>query len=157
MPRWFCYLWPPCEPAPPRPKTTGASPAPTLAIPHSPRLQQIVDGAVERALERFAPQKLTTNQIAVTLVDLRDPQKPAQASYRGGEQIYPASVIKLFYLAAVHRWLEDGKLKDTDELRRAMRDMIVDSLNEATGYLVDLPHRHHQRPGTQPAGNGGVV
>jgi beta-lactamase class A len=96
-----------------------------------------VDQAVERALEKFAPQKLTTNQIAVTLVDLRDPQKPTQGSYRGNQQVYPASVIKLFYLVAVHRWMEDGKLKDTEELRRAMRDMIVDSLNEATGYLVD--------------------
>jgi beta-lactamase class A len=98
----------------------------------------VVDRAVDGALERFAPLKLETNQLAVTLVDLRDPDKPVQAGYRGGEQIYPASVIKLFYLVAVHRWLEDGKLKDTAELRRAMRDMIVDSLNEATGYLVDL-------------------
>jgi beta-lactamase class A len=104
---------------------------------HSPRLQAVVDRAVEGALERFAPEKLETNQLAVTLVDLRDPDKPVQASYRGGDQIYPASVIKLFYLVAVHRWMEDGKLADTPELRRAMRDMIVDSLNEATGYLVD--------------------
>ncbi len=104
---------------------------------HSFRLQAVVDRAVESALERFAPQKLETNQLAVTLVDLRDPDKPVQAGYRGGDQIYPASVIKLFYLAAVHRWMEDGKLADTLELRRAMRDMIVDSLNEATGYLVD--------------------
>jgi beta-lactamase class A len=110
---------------------------PNLEIAHSPRLQEVVDRAVEGALERFASQNLGSNQIAVTLVDLRDPRKPAQAGYRGGEQIYPASVIKLFYLVAVHRWMEDGKLKDTDELRRAMRDMIVDSLNEATGYLVD--------------------
>src|SRR5437016_9990130 len=33
--------------------------------------------------------------------------------------------------------MEDGKLKDTEEFRRALRDMIVDSLNEATGYIVD--------------------
>jgi beta-lactamase class A len=105
---------------------------------HSASLQRVVDQAVQRALDKFADIKLATNQIAVTLVDLRDPQHPAQASYRGGEQIYPASVIKLFYLVAVHRWIEDGKLQDTEELRRAMRDMIVDSLNEATGYLVDL-------------------
>jgi beta-lactamase class A len=110
---------------------------PALEIAHSPRLQAVVDRAVENALEKFAPQKLGTNQIGVTLVDLHDPEKPVQAGYRGGEQIYPASVIKLFYLAAVHRWMEDGKLKDTEELHRAMRDMIVDSLNEATGYLVD--------------------
>jgi beta-lactamase class A len=110
---------------------------PNLEFPHSPRLQEVVDRAVDGALERFAPQKLGTNQIAVTVVDLRDPQHPVQAGYRGGEQVYPASVIKLFYLVAVHRWMEDAKLKDTEELRRAMRDMIVESLNEATGYLVD--------------------
>jgi beta-lactamase class A len=105
--------------------------------PHSSRLQAVVDRAVQSALEKFADQKLATNQLAVTLVDLRDLRKPVQAGYRGGEQVYPASVIKLFYLVAVHRWMEDGKLKDTEEVRRAMRDMIVDSLNEATGYLVD--------------------
>jgi beta-lactamase class A len=46
-------------------------------------------------------------------------------------------VIKLFYLVAIHRWMEDGKAKDTPELRRAMKDMIIDSLNEATGLVVD--------------------
>ena len=108
-----------------------------MQMARPPRLQAVVDRAVKTALEKFAPAKLQTNQIAVTLVDLARPQQPAWASYRGGEQIYPASVIKLFYLVAVHRWMEDGKLHDTPELRRAMRDMIVDSLNEATGYLVD--------------------
>jgi beta-lactamase class A len=34
--------------------------------------------------------------------------------------------------------MEDGRLEDTAELRRAMRDMIVESYNEATHYLVDL-------------------
>jgi beta-lactamase class A len=118
--------------------TIAAAPPETASgIPRCSSLLKVVDRAVEGALEKFAGTKLTTNQIAVTLVDLRDPDKPVQASYRGGDQIYPASVIKLFYLVAVHRWMEDGKLADTPELRRAMRDMIVDSLNEATGYLVD--------------------
>ena len=109
----------------------------SLSIPSSSRLQEVVDGAVQQALDGFADKHLKRNQLAVTLVDLGDARKPVRGSYRGGEQIYPASVIKLFYLVAVHRWLEDGKLTDTPELRRAMRDMIVDSLNEATGYLVD--------------------
>jgi beta-lactamase class A len=117
--------------------TPSGTTKPNLEMAHSPRLQAVVDRAVESAFEKFAGQKLDTNQLAVTLVDLREPKKPVQAGYRGGEQIYPASVIKLFYLVATHRWLEDGRLQDTPELRRAMRDMIVDSLNEATGYLVD--------------------
>jgi beta-lactamase class A len=108
------------------------------AIRPEPRMQEIVNVAVQRTLEQFAEKKLMANEIAVTLVDLRDTKNPARGSYRGGEQVYPASVIKLFYLVAAHRWLEDGKLKDSEELRRAMRDMIVDSYNEATGYIVDL-------------------
>ncbi len=93
--------------------TTSAQINPPAQISHSPSLQPLVDRAVQQTLDRFASRKLETNQIAVTLVDLRDPEKPVQAAYRGGEQVYPASVIKLFYLVAVHRWLEDGKLQDT--------------------------------------------
>ena len=106
--------------------------------PTGPQLQALVNSAVQAALQQFADRKLQSNQLAVTLVDLRDPAKPLQAAYRGDAPIYPASVVKLFYLAAAHRWLEDSKLEDTPELRRALRDMIVDSSNEATHYIVDL-------------------
>ena len=95
-----------------------------------------MEQAVAAARAQF-PQ-LQTNQIAVTLVDLRDAAKPQRGSYRGNEPIYPASVIKLFYLAAAHRWMEDGKLADTPELRRALSDMIVHSYNEATHYVLDV-------------------
>ena len=101
------------------------------------QLQSIVDRAVRLALTQFSAKKLQSNQLAVSLVDLRDAKKPAVASYRGETPIYPASVVKLFYLAAAHRWMEDGKLKDTPELRRALRDMIVDSSNDATHYVLD--------------------
>jgi hypothetical protein len=104
----------------------------------SPQLRTVVDKAVAATLEQFAAKKLQSNQLAVTLVDLRDPKRPLQASYRGGVQIYPASVVKLFYLVAAHQWMEDGRLADTPELRRAMRDMIVESYNEATHYVIDL-------------------
>jgi len=117
--------------------TNNPSSSPQIELNHSTRLQTLVDRAAGQTLEQFAAKKLETNQIAVTLIDLTDLQNPAIASFRGGEQIYPASVIKLFYLVAAHRWMQDGKLKDSEELRRAMRDMIVDSLNEATGFIVD--------------------
>jgi beta-lactamase class A len=101
-------------------------------------LQALVNRATESALEQFRPRKLNADELAVTLIDLRTPERPDRASYRGDVPIYPASVIKLFYLAATHRWMEDGKLADTPELRRAMRDMIVDSSNDATHYIIDL-------------------
>ena len=101
-------------------------------------LQAVVDKAVSATLEQFSAIKLQSNQLAVTLVDLRDLAHPVQAGFHADEQIYPASVVKLFYLAAAHRWMEDGKLADTPELRRALRDMIVESYNEATHYILDL-------------------
>ncbi len=101
-------------------------------------LQQLVDKAAHAALEKFEDKKLLESQLSITLTDLRDSQHPVTASFRGGERIYPASVVKLFYLAAAHRWLEDRKIQETDELNRALRNMIVDSSNEATQYIVDV-------------------
>jgi beta-lactamase class A len=101
-------------------------------------LQSIVDDAAKTTLQKFADKKLEEKQLSITLIDLRDPAHPATASFRGNERIYPASVVKLFYLAAAHRWLEDKKIQDTPELQRALKDMIVDSSNEATQYIVDV-------------------
>src|SRR5436853_6482735 len=101
-------------------------------------LQDLVNDAAHAALTKFADKKLTEAQLSITLIDLRDPQHPQTASFRGNERVYPASVVKLFYLVAVHRWLEDKKIQPTDELKRAVRDMIVDSSNEATQYVVDV-------------------
>jgi len=114
-----------------------AQASPPLEFKPSPRLQALVDRTVQETIVSFAAKKLETNQLAITLVDLKDSGQPQWASVRGDVQIYPASVIKAFYLQAAHQWMEDGKLKDTEELRRAMKDMIVDSLNEATGLVVD--------------------
>jgi beta-lactamase class A len=108
-----------------------------LSLPRSTPLEALVERAAATAFADFAPQKLERHQLAISLVDLTDPAKPVGASYRGDVAIYPASVIKLCYLHAAHRWLEDGRIADTPELRRALRDMIVDSYNEATHYVVD--------------------
>jgi len=112
--------------------------ADSISLPRDGRVQTIVDVAVASALKEFAPKKLQSNQLAVTLIDLRDAQQLQHGSYRGQERVYPASVVKLFYLAAAHRWMEDGRLPDSEELRRALRDMIVDSSNDATAYVVDV-------------------
>ena len=107
-------------------------------VAHADNLQALVDNAARATLARFADKKLTADQLSITLIDLRDPQHPSTASFRGNERVYPASVVKLFYLVAVHRWLEDKKIHETDELKRAVRDMIVDSSNEATQYVLDV-------------------
>src|SRR5439155_22966920 len=83
-----------------------------------PSLQELVNQAAHTALEKFADKKLTQDQVSISLIALCDPQHPSMASFRGNERVYPASVVKLFYLVAVHRWLEDKKIQETAELKR---------------------------------------
>ncbi len=115
-----------------------------VVMKSSEELEKIVAQRVQETVASFSGQGdrgsvgLKPNELAVTLVDVREPGALKYGSYRGAERIYPASVIKLFYLEAAHRWLADGKVQDSPELRRAMNDMIVESYNEATHYVIDL-------------------
>jgi hypothetical protein len=110
----------------------------TLAADSSPdNPGQQLDSAVAHTVSAFSQKNLKSEEIAATLWDLTS-EPIRKASHRGDVRIYPASVVKLFYLEAAHRWMEDGKIADTAELRRAMRDMMVDSSNDATHYIVDL-------------------
>jgi beta-lactamase class A len=101
-------------------------------------LQKLVEETVAATLEKFSSCGLLENELAIALVDLSDLKNLIRADYRGDAPTYPASVIKLFYMVAAHQQMEDGKISDTLELRRALRDMIVDSGNEPTGYILDL-------------------
>jgi len=108
------------------------------AVAQQTSLQDLVNRAARTTLERFTDKKLQENELSITLIDLRDPKRPVTAGFHGNERVYPASVVKLFYLVAAHRWLEDKKIEQTPELTRAIRDMIVDSSNEATQYVLDV-------------------
>jgi hypothetical protein len=118
-------------------KKSNESPGRLMPV-SSPELQSLVESTARATLQKFADKKLSENQLAITVIDLRDAAHPVQGSFRGGERIYPASVVKLFYLVYAERLLEDGKLAETDELKRALSDMIVFSYNDATGYVLDM-------------------
>ncbi len=100
-------------------------------------LDKLVRDTAGAAVERFGEGGLTADKIAITVIDLADAKHPARAGYRGDAPTYPASVVKLFYLAAAHHQIETGALLRTPELERALHDMIVDSSNDATAYVVD--------------------
>ena len=110
----------------------------TVSVEPSADIQKIVDSATSQTIAKFADKGLKAENLSVTLIDLRDANRLKSGSFRGEEKIYPASVSKLFYLVALHQWLENGKVKSTPELQRATRDMIVDSSNEATQFIVDV-------------------
>ncbi len=75
----------------------------------SERLEKLSRDAVAEAVEQFGKGGLTPDKIAVTIIDLSDRARPQWASHRGQELIYPASVVKLFYLVAAHHQLGDRR------------------------------------------------
>lgn len=117
-----------------------------------PQLASLGQQILTAAWKKF--DWLARNQIALTWV-VYDPPVPVNTggalspeefwqypvrgfSYRGVERIYPASVIKIFYLVAVHEWLQTGMIQPSPELERSVKDMIVDSSNDATGLVIDI-------------------
>ncbi|MGH9948439.1 MAG: serine hydrolase [Pyrinomonadaceae bacterium] len=109
-----------------------------LLTENSPELQTILDRAVSDVIGAYPSGGFKPDDISATLIDLRDPGKLRSANVRGDRKIYPASVVKMFYMAALERQLEDKKIVLTKELTRGLRDMIVDSSNEATQYVLDV-------------------
>ena len=62
----------------------------------------------------------------------------AGASYAGGTPRYPASVVKLVYMAALEAWYAKDRLRRTTELEQATAAMIGHSSNDATAYVMDV-------------------
>lgn len=101
-------------------------------------LSDVLSTTIESTLMIFAAKGLKREEISATLIDMSDPKQLKSASFRGNDQMYTASVVKMFYMAALERQLEDGKIKMSPELERGLKDMIVDSSNEATQYVLDV-------------------
>lgn len=116
------------------------------------QLEQVGLSILESTWSKF-PQ-LARNQIALTWIVYDSPvivntggaisaeefwqHRVRGFSYRGGERIYPASLVKLFYLVAIEEWLENNMICSSQELERAIRDMIVESSNDATSLILDV-------------------
>jgi len=117
-----------------------------------PQLTEVADLILQATWEQFP--ELAPNQIALTWVIYEPPlavntggalsptefwkHQPRGVHYRGVELIYPASVVKLFYVVALYEWFAKGMASRSPEVDRAIRDTIVDSSNDSTSLLVDV-------------------
>ena len=132
-----------------------------LAVTHQPstmtffhkdeQLETLGSSIIESAKAKFAG--LTGDRTAITWIVYDPPVRvntggalspeefwkyqPRGFGNRASERIYPASIVKLFYLVAIWEWAQKGMIKTSPELERAVRDMIVDSSNDATSLVVD--------------------
>lgn len=100
------------------------------------KLDALASAAHEQTLKEFP--KMTGDQLAIAFgkVDRKN-GSIATGQYQGNTPFYPASTVKLYYLAYGAVLLESNKLKLTTELERGFKDMIVDSTNDATALILD--------------------
>jgi beta-lactamase class A len=116
---------------------TLATLAPIKFVVSKPFGEEVKKVVEALAKELNQPELIQDVEIAAATVD-RPTRTLTVGDYNGGGPMYPASVVKLFYLAYAYQLVSERKLKLTDEITRALRDMIVDSSNDATGLIVDL-------------------
>ena len=101
-------------------------------LPPDPKADYAIRRTAEQILKDFP--KLTADNLAISVIDVSNPVTMSRADYHGDAPFYPASVIKLFYMAEVfHQKLE--KEKDMD---RALKEMIHVSDNDATAFILDV-------------------
>ncbi len=97
-----------------------------------PELATALRRAAEASLVQFS--KLKPEDLAISVVDLTNPSLLERADHQGTAPFYPASVIKIFYMADVYM----QKKESLGDVERALKEMIVVSDNDATAYLVDI-------------------
>lgn len=115
-----------------------------LAFPASANYREFLDVAPDPSIAarlRLAAEatlkaypKLKADDLAISVIDVTNPALRARADYHGDAPFYPASVIKLFFMADVFA----TKKETIGDVDRALREMIVVSDNDATAYLVDI-------------------
>lgn len=115
--------------------------APAAAVADFRQFEQVpVDPVLEEKLHAVAAEtlaefpKLAAADLALSVVDVTDPAAPRRADHQGAAPFYPASVIKLFFMADAYL----QRVERSAEVQRALREMITVSDNDATAFLLDV-------------------
>lgn len=100
-------------------------------VAKDPRIETALRHAAEATLKDFP--KLTADNLALSVVDVTKPDLLARGDYHGDAPFYPASVVKLFFMAETFHQKKESE-KDVD---RALKEMIRVSDNDATAFIID--------------------
>ena len=105
-----------------------------------PEMASCLKGILNRFAKEGRPN--LQNNIAITCIRY-DNQTPSRSTGYGTgwnsyKNYYPASIVKIVYAIATQIWIKKDLIIDSEELRRALFEMIANSSNDATSYILDL-------------------
>jgi len=87
-------------------------------------------------LEKY-PHKL--NNLAVTWINYEESSKKGYGyGINNLKKMYPASIVKLVYSLAIYYWIENKTILRNIEVDEAIQEMLHNSSNDATSFIVDL-------------------
>jgi len=101
-------------------------------FPVDPSIETKLRHVAESTLKDFP--KLKAEDLSMTLVDLTKMSTISRGDYHGDAPFYPASVVKLFFLAETFHQKKDS----LPDVPRALGEMIHVSDNDATAFIVDV-------------------
>jgi len=105
-----------------------------------PEMASCLKGILDR-FEKEGRPSLHKN-IAITWIRYNN-QTPSPSNgygtgWNSNKNYYPASIVKIVYALATQLWITKNLINDSEELRRALYEMIAKSNNDATSYILDL-------------------
>ena len=105
-----------------------------------PEMAYCLKGLLDR-FEKEGRPGLQEN-IAITCIRY-DSKEPSSSNgfgtgWNSNQKFYPASIVKIVYALATEVWIKKDLIIDSEELRRGLHEMIANSNNDATGYILDL-------------------
>jgi len=95
-------------------------------------------------LDRFTKEGRPSLQKDIAITWIRyDNQSPSGCNgfgtgWNSNKNYYPASIVKIVYALATQIWIKKDLIVDSQETRRALYEMIANSNNDATSYILDL-------------------
>jgi beta-lactamase class A len=101
-------------------------------FPVDPSIETKLRHVAEATLKDFP--KLTADDLAITMIDLTNMSTISRGDYHGDAPFYPASVVKLFFLAETFH----QKKENVPDVPRALGEMIHVSDNDATAFILDV-------------------
>ena len=107
-----------------------------------PEMASCLKGILDR-FEKEGRPHLQKN-ISITWIRYNNPYPSPGNGYGTGwnsnKSYYPASIVKIIYALVTQIWIRQDLIVDSEELRRALFEMIANSSNDATSYTVSYTH-----------------
>src|SRR3954447_950217 len=100
-------------------------------FPVDPSIETKLRHVAESTLKDFP--KLKAEDLSLTMVELTNMSTISRGDYHGDAPFYPASVVKLFYMAEIYH----QKKETLPDVPRALGEMIHVSDNDATAFILD--------------------